>query len=202
MGELANQFETFWLLFTVTPVPILLLLVALLAGAWKINQWYYTRNIDVLNERIRLRDDEISHMKQSTAIIETRALRDDGDRASPQPEAPEQRHFVGEEVTVEYLMSLYFGKTALQGDKISAYYLGKWIEISGCVEFMDGMNSGVSATIRVTTNSEERSSSAYLVFSNDRDRLLAVPLNGFLRAAGKIRKVSHNFISLEECILL
>jgi tRNA_anti-like len=116
-----------------------------------------------------------------------------------QPTDTQEEHKQGDrvfiDVTAEFLINLYKGRTAIHGDALALTYLGKWIIVSGRIaNVYRSTSGGYRVIIRcdpddklVTADFGENSQVAYL--SHD----LTITVRG------KIEKIASMSIDMTEC---
>jgi hypothetical protein len=129
----------------------------------------------------------------------------------PQPEAAENqfRVFVGEGITPEYLIGIFQEHTSIQGAKLTAAYLGKWMKVSG------SLGNVISSTPDRAQLTFERAevpladrtwfdfTSLYMQFSKPwMDRLAITKRGAKLTVIGQIERIDNVSMQLKNCELV
>ncbi len=205
---IADELAREWKAIENAPAIFFASLALLTISIWKVVGWRNVGIIEALNERIKLREDQIAHLKINAAVqseiapqLVTAAIPPHV-QAPPQPAAPvEAREFVGKNVTVEYLTGLYRDRTHVEGDKLAQFYIGKWIELSGKIEIMTRLRTGISITVQIFSV-EKRSYHAWMMFEGDKENLEDADLHGVIKAAGQIKQIEADQLILINCELL
>jgi hypothetical protein len=96
----------------------------------------------------------------------------------------------------EDLAGIYDKKTEVQGARAAEIYLGKWIQVSGKV-------TDVSADHTVLIKSDGDGMTVFLRFPRkESDRLQILPRGHFLKVNGQIKRITPNWVMLENCELV
>jgi len=116
-------------------------------------------------------------------------------RAVQRPAA--ERIFVGPGVTPEYLADIYKAHTAIQANKLTETYAGKWMRVTGDVDQVKqiGKDGECYVTLR---------GMVYILLSFDRgwlDRVSILTLGEKASVVGQIGRIDASTLQLENCEL-
>ena len=130
--------------------------------------------------------------------------------AAPEPPRKaaenQDRIFVGESITPEYLIGTFRERTSIQGAKLTADYLGKWMKVSG------SLGDVISTTPNLAQLTFERAgvprtwfdyTGFYMMFKKPWiDRLAIVKRGDKLTVIGQIERIDSVSVQLENCELV
>ena len=133
--------------------------------------------------------------------------------AAPEPPRKaaenQDRIFVGESITPKYLIGIFRDHTDIQGAKLTAGYLGKWMKVSG------SLGNVISTTPNLAQLTFERaqlsragptwfdSTGFYMIFKKPWiDRLAIVKRGDKLTVIGQIERIDSVSVQLENCELV
>jgi hypothetical protein len=110
--------------------------------------------------------------------------------------APQGRDFVGPNITLPYLSSLFHNKTKIQGRKLCEPLVGKWIRILGKVQ-------NISDQIRLMITLGGPLGNVGCIFDETKwkDRVAMLPLHEKITVIGKIYNIEEGWLWLDECEL-
>lgn len=198
------------------PFSVMVLVVAVLI--WRGLVWHYGERIEALEHRIKLRDDRIAHLERDKASGKAKraappageAVAAKGSPAKTLPlasePAPEHgpRVFVPEEVTTDFLRSLYDKHTSLQADKLADAYIGKWIKVRGFVSDVHRSGENLSVALRKGTHpvSPDFLITTWLSFSRDLDRAEMLRTGDTVLAIGRIVRFGRYDCHLRDCEMI
>jgi hypothetical protein len=106
-----------------------------------------------------------------------------------------KRIFVGKTVTIGFLQDIYRKNTEIQGDKLAADYIGKWMRVSGEVRGVKSTEEGMRLTMIPSKN--ELVSLEFRKKWNDQVSIL--PLGEKIIVIGRIQEIKSLWVMLEEC---
>jgi hypothetical protein len=185
-------------------MPFLLMVAVTALVIWRAMEWKYRATFDGLDHRLKLKDDTITHLERTRerASPTPSAVPRPTLRPPPAPPPRGERVFVEESVTLEYLSGLYRERTHIQGDKLGAAYIGKWIRVTGKVAFATPLwEDGASVSLELEPD-RDGFRSAYLVFLAGRERLEALRPKDVITVVGRIQRFDKSEMELQECELL
>jgi hypothetical protein len=140
---------------------------------------------------------------------EAAAVHDAAPEARPKAAEKQDRVFVGESITPEYLIGIFREHTAIQGATLTAAYLGKWMKVSG------SLGDVVSTTPNLAQLTFERAevpftertwfdyTSFYMMFRRPWiDHLEIAKRGDKLTVIGQIERIDSVSVQLENCELV
>ena len=111
------------------------------------------------------------------------------------------RIFVGDDITPQYLASLYKGQTEMQAQRLVDIYVGKWMKIRGPISnVMTPTGDIVAVHLKRDAFNEI---AVALKFSKPwHERLALLRQGNIITAVGKIDYTEAGFVMLEDCELV
>lgn len=184
-------------------MPFLLVTAAVAVAIWRVSHWRYGAIIEDLEQRVKLKDDMMNHLERNREL----AHRPSSQAGIPYTTDPfvsddDQRTFVDDGVTLQYLSGLYANRTGLQADKLAAPYIGKWIEVSGRIEIATPFLEEASTLSLELDQARDGFRYAWMMFLTDRGRLEVLAPDTKITAVGRIKSIQESQIELLECELL
>ena len=133
--------------------------------------------------------------------------------AAPEPPRKvadnQDRIFVGQSITPEYLISIFREHTGLQGAKLTADYLGKWMKVRGSLGNVISTTPNLAqltferAEVPLTKRTWFDYTSFYMMFKKPWiDRLAIVKRGDKLTVIGQIERIDGVSVQLENCELV
>jgi hypothetical protein len=203
-----NQLEQEWQ--TVSGAPFLTIAVVIVIGfaLWAILHFLYRHRIEGMKEeieRLRARGQAPPAKADpspplSAPLARPAAKREKAkveNKAAELPPQPDDRIFVGDNVTAGFLMALYEGVTKMQGDRRAGAYIGKWMRISG--EVKNVYPSHESGSVAVKVPDVPPITAVMLIFHGADEQLEILHQKDAIDAVGKIYDISNMHIQLEDC---
>ena len=116
----------------------------------------------------------------------------------------EERVFVPDDITPATLLELCEEKTGIQIAHLVSPYMGKWVRAEGTISNIHDHGESLRVALNVARRfrNTEISTTIWLEFRGDRERLEMMQVGGRLRAIGKIERVSSATIELSDCELV
>ena len=105
------------------------------------------------------------------------------------------RVYLESDVTQEFLSGLYKDKTATQGEKACMTYVGKWMRVSGKIQYIEEINKDF-------TEVYFSKSHIFMLFASNIRKLEMLHKNDHIIVDGRLKRISPEWISLELCELV
>jgi hypothetical protein len=121
------------------------------------------------------------------------ALRHQPERPVKPAEPPQERIFI--DISPEYLIGLYDGRTSIQADALAAMYIGKWMSVTSDVSNVYKTGSGVHRVLAYAGN-------RIISFDFGKNQQVAYLVSGStFTAIGEIEGISRLSVDLIKCEL-
>ena len=105
------------------------------------------------------------------------------------------RVYLESNVTQEFLSGLYKDKTAIQGEMACNIYIGKWMRISGNIQYIEEINKDY-------TEVYFSKSHTFMLFASNLRKIEMLQKNDHIIVDGRLKRISPEWISLELCELV
>ena len=105
------------------------------------------------------------------------------------------RVYLESNVTQEFLSGLYKDKTAIQGEEACKIYVGKWMRVSGSIQYIEEINKDF-------TEVYFGKSHIFMLFASNLRKLEMLHKNDHIIVDGRLKRISSEWISLELCELV
>jgi len=97
-------------------------------------------------------------------------------------------------------MGQYHNVTKIQGDRIAAAYIGKWLRVSGVVRNVFPNRSG--ANVAILPPATKESLITMLIFKQGVEELEILHKGDVIEAIGRIARINSADITLDDCELI
>ena len=105
------------------------------------------------------------------------------------------RAYLKSNVTQEFLSGLYKDKTAIQAEKACKIYVGKWMRVSGIIQYIEEINKDY-------TEVYFSKSHTFMLFASNLGKIEMLHKNDHIVVDGRLKRISREWISLELCELV
>lgn len=105
------------------------------------------------------------------------------------------RVYLESNVTQEFLSGLYKDKTAIQGEMACKIYVGKWMRVSGDIEYVKEINKDYTEVYFSKNNT-------FMLFASNLRTIEMLRKNDHIIVEGRLKRTSPEWISLELCELV
>lgn len=173
---------------------------------WRAMEWRYRAIIDGYSERLNFRDEKLVYLeqRQQQERIEQEAAV--SDTPPEEVEKVEERVFVPESVTPDYLRNIFSENTSLQAEKLASAFMGRWIEVTGqVVNVLSGLGGGANVSIMkegAELGSREGLRNIYLHIPKGADRAAMLRRGDVVKAQGRIHDIGAYDVTLDPAELI
>ena len=105
------------------------------------------------------------------------------------------RIYLEPNVTQEFLSGLYKDRTAIQAEKACEIYIGKWMRVSGGVQYIEEINKDYLEVYFSKSHT-------FMLFSSELRKIEMLHKNDHIIVDGRLKRISSEWISLELCELV
>jgi hypothetical protein len=184
---------------------------------WRFIDWHYKGSLRTSEERLKLRDDEITQLTRSFTreadlpviraspslkTLDVVEVEETHSQAATHISLPwltstplEDRHFLPSERTVNELFDMLEGATSARAKEIVDPYIGKWIKIAQEVADVDWRENHF-VVLAVANDRPPRF--VWMHFKSEVD-MKTVQRGDVLKVVGRIKEISFGSLRLYEC---
>ncbi len=195
------------------PLPTLIILAGLAVAIWRVLDWRYKAQIEALEHRLKLRDDQIgASTKQPATVEQTVHYPLLPDVVVDEPITPDdlmqtfidklhetqeedRRIFIAGKTAAE-LMAEFDNTMSRDVDNMAKRYLGKWLRVSLPIVDIIPQLEETTVTVRHPTGLARF---IWLHFREERERLDLYGRGETINAVGRVRELSAFRLRLYAC---
>jgi hypothetical protein len=198
--------------------PVTFLLGILMVGAlvFAASRWQHGSRIEHLNERLRLKDDQLADLKTKLAAASSPTQKAPATQArsgsvkppppsliAPTPPTPPIVADPPDVALIKRLAAVFESHTGVQGTKLVEEHFGQVLTLSGTLQELIGARDGGGLLVMRVDGVPSLEPMVHLFFESQwMSKLSIIPLHAPLTVRGVLCKVERFHVTLDSCELL